>query len=445
MDTNNNANVNPGPNSGQTAAPGQRKLKVIDCPSCGSPIPLRALGQSVMVACARCGTQLDVSKPEIQIIQKFNEAQKAFSLQLGARGTIRGQLFEVVGALERIEGAYGWQEYLLFNPYIGFRWLVHDSGHWSFCETIKDTKAIGASSSNLTYQGNIFKLFHSGSAEVRTVIGEFYWRVAAGDKVVTADYISPPYMLSKEKSDDEITWSLLTYLDPTEIETAFKIHSPERRYIAPNQPNPNVDTAKPVLKIAAIAFACVILVQLFTAFASRDSVIPLGTIDPAQATGDEATYGPFTLKASHSLIELDAAAYGLDNSWVELSCSLVNTQTGTSYDFVNGFEHYSGYDSDGSWSEGNDHHAALVTDVPSGEYNLVINTASGTNNGSHINQPIQLSMRHDVTPWQNFWLVLIALLLYPGYLFYQRFSFEKERWSNSELSPYSSSGSDDDD
>jgi hypothetical protein len=52
-------------------------------------------------------------------------------------------------------------------------------------------------------------------------------------------------------------------------------------------------------------------------------------------------------------------------------------------------------------------------------------------------------MRHGVTPWQNFWLVLIALLIYPGYLFYQRFAFEKERWSDSELSPYSS-GSDDD-
>jgi len=441
MDTNNNSNVNPG----QAAAPAPRKLKVIDCPSCGSPIPLRALGQSVMVACARCGTQLDVSKPEIQIIQKFNEAQRAFSLQLGARGTLRGQLFEVVGAMERIEGVYGWQEYLLFNPYIGFRWLVHDSGHWSFCEPVKDTRAIGSSGGNLSYQGNSFKLFHNGNAEVRTVIGEFYWRVAAGDKAATADYISPPYMLSKEKADGEITWSLLTYLDPSEVETAFKIHSSERSYIGPNQPNPNAESAKPVLKVAGIALACVLLIQLFTAFASHNSDIPLGTINPAEPGSDETTYGPFTLKASHSLIELDAAAYGLDNSWVELSCSLVNTQTGTSYDFVNGFEHYSGYDSDGHWSEGNDNHAALVTDVPAGEYNLVINTATGTSNGTSINQPIHLSIRHGVTPWQNFWLVLIALLIYPGYLFYRRFAFEKERWSDSEFDPYPDLSSDDDD
>ena len=76
------------------AAPGP---KSINCPACGAPITLRALGASVMVACPSCRSQIDISKPEIQIIQKFNQAAQRFELPLGARGALRGQTYEIVG------------------------------------------------------------------------------------------------------------------------------------------------------------------------------------------------------------------------------------------------------------------------------------------------------------------------------------------------------------
>ncbi len=52
---------------------------------------------------------------------------------------MRGDLFEVIGFMRRamtVEGVnYEWSEYLLFNPYKGFRWLSEYNGHWNFLKT----------------------------------------------------------------------------------------------------------------------------------------------------------------------------------------------------------------------------------------------------------------------------------------------------------------------
>jgi len=387
-----------------------------------------------MVACGNCGTQLDVSRPDIKIIQRYQGVSQTFQIKLGTRGNLRGQLYEVVGAMRRSDSGYAWNEYLLFNPYVGFRWLIQDGGHWSFCEPVKDVSAIGMRGGKLTYRDQSYSLFNRGTAKVEAVIGEFYWRVETGDRAEATDYISPPYALSKEKSDGEVTWSLLTYLDPSEVDDAFRISSIDRSFVAFNQPNPFNQAAKPVGKIMVLALFAALLIQVVTAVKSRSVETSLGIINPAKVTeSDDNTFGPITLNASHSLNELSAAAYGMDNSWVELNCSLVNTKTGESYDFNNAFEHYSGYDSDGSWSEGSDHHTSLLRDVPAGEYNLVVNAA--TDNPA---RQIDLRWKHDVTPWQNFWLVFFGIMLYPGYLLYRRYGFEKQRWSQSDYSPYSS-------
>ena len=102
--------------------------KAVTCPACGGTIEVRAAGFTVNLACQHCGSLLDVSRPEVALIRKYKRANENFALELGKRGTLFGQEWEVVGALRRKDQITIWQEFLLFNPYLGYRWLVACDG-----------------------------------------------------------------------------------------------------------------------------------------------------------------------------------------------------------------------------------------------------------------------------------------------------------------------------
>jgi len=151
----------------------------------------------------------------------------------------------------------------------------------------------------------------------------------------------------------------------------------------------------------------------------------------SQSQGEAQAFGPFTFSASGSMNELSASA-PLRNSWVELQCSLVNTVSGQSYDFTNGFSYYTGVDSDGGWSEGSTSQVATVSGIPAGTYKLIVAAGGADQTGQPLIVPVSLSIRHDVAPWQNFWIGVLIILGYPGYLLYRHYAYERERWSEAD-------------
>jgi Domain of unknown function (DUF4178) len=417
---------------GAPATGGPARAKAIRCPRCGGSITLRALGQSVMVACPFCRSQIDVSQPEIRLIRAFQEAAANLLIPLGARATLRGQVLEVIGALRRrdVASGYEWEEYLLFNPYVGFRWLVYDEDHWNLGHTVKDTSKIVAAG-NLHYAGHIYRKYAAGQAQVLWVVGEFYWRVAAGDRAETGDYVAPPLMLSREKADGEVTWTQLEYLEPKEVAQAFGIECDAPDEPGANQPNPAGRAFDSVKSVMWIALLLLIVVQIASAFMARDTAYPVGLYDfPRPAGQEDQVFGPFALASGHSVNELVATA-PLNNSWVELNGSLVNVDTGKSYDFTDAFAYYYGSDSDGSWTEGSTRGSALLTEIPSGNYKLVVAGEGGSDKGGALSTSVSLAFHHDVLAWRNFWLVFLWILAYPAYLLVRSRVFEKARWANS--------------
>jgi hypothetical protein len=403
------------------------ELNAIQCPGCGGSITLRALGQSVMVVCPSCGSQIDVSQPAIRLINKYRLQQQRLHIPLGTRGTLRGQTFEVIGAMGRGDSGGAWEEYLLFNPYIGFRWLVYDTGHWSFGRMIRDTSRISV---NLQahYAGLTFRKYHRGKPSVLWVVGEFYWRVHVGETVTSTDYVAPPRMLCCEKNEDEITWTQLEYIEPEEIQAAFHITSPRRQWLAANQPNPAAVRLRAVMPIMLVAFVAALIIQIGTALRARNAPLLLDTYDLSDAGGAGQIYGPFTFTAANSVNELTASA-PLNNSWVELECSLVNITTGESFDFHDDFSYYSGTDSDGRWTEGSSQNTAVLPHIPAGTYKLIVAGSGADQSGHPLPVRVRLSLQHDVAPWRNFWLAVLAILIYPGYLLYRLGAYERERWS----------------
>jgi hypothetical protein len=118
-------------------------VRKFDCPKCGGSLTLRAEGVTRTLACVYCAAPLDVKDERMQLVGKYwSKLSPPPALAIGARGVIRGEELEVIGYQRKRVRYYGvdydWGEYLLWNPYRGFRWLVESNGHWLLARTLPD-------------------------------------------------------------------------------------------------------------------------------------------------------------------------------------------------------------------------------------------------------------------------------------------------------------------
>ena len=166
--------------------------------------------------CGSCATILDTSKPglaEIGHVMKTTLQIKP-ALPIGARGVLKGDTWEVIGFMRRKDKWCSWDEFLLFNPWLGFRYLVTFRGHWSFVRLLPGHHTADR------WEGQDFSLFAREEVTTVNVLGEFYWRVRSGEKVQLTDYVRPPFVLSAEFSKElnEVAWSGGEYIDHLEVQ-----------------------------------------------------------------------------------------------------------------------------------------------------------------------------------------------------------------------------------
>ena len=104
--------------------------RTFQCPACGYTLELRAPGQAKTIACQACTSILDADDPQHKIVTEYREKVQKQDIPLGQRGTLRGIEYECLGVMFRqIVNApqYAWKEYLLWNPYHGYHWLVEST------------------------------------------------------------------------------------------------------------------------------------------------------------------------------------------------------------------------------------------------------------------------------------------------------------------------------
>jgi len=406
------------------------KAKTFACLSCGSPIRLRGLLQTTSVVCSGCGTVIDVSDNEnMRIISAFISRIKVEpAIPLGTRGTFRDGIFEVIGFMRRVitvEGVeYRWREYLLFNPFKGFRWLSEYNGHWSYIRTALHRPRL-MNSGDVNFKGTVYRHFQSARATVDYVAGEFYWRVQAGESCIVQDYVAPPQILSMEQTDDEITWSAGEYIEPDQIKAAFKLTDglPARIGVGANQPSPTADRKSRILWQTTAFVGLAILIQLASLALSQNKLVYQNEFffNIAEAEKSRVT-DIFELggRSSNVMVRTNAS---LNNNWLYLNMALINDDTGTAYDFGREIDYYYGTDSDGSWTEGSRSDDAVLPRIPPGRYYLRIEP-EGT-------VPTQFSVRvyRDVPRWWPFFITIGAILLMPVVVLWRDRKFEYDRWS----------------
>jgi len=410
------------------------------CPNCGGSLELNAPDKTERVTCPFCNSLLDVNQGNLTFLHALDKIENPFVLPVGAEGTLAGDVkFKIIGAMVRsvtIEGeTYLWHEYLLYNPNIGFRWLVHSDNHWNFVAPVNAAE-VATVGNQVSYNGKTFKIFQDAQARVEYVQGEFYWRVETGETVRAIDYIAPPLMLSCEQTRNEINWSLGNYLTNAEVERAFGISDlPKPFSVAPNQPFTGGFYIK--WGFALVGLLCLIAILMIPLGGFSSSVLSQQiTLPPmTSATAPQTIFSqPFDLKGNRN-VKITASA-PVNNSFADLDIDLINEQNNEVESVNVPIEYYAGVDDGESWSEGGQTQDATISSLPAGKYSLRV---EGTWQNFTQPLPVDVRVEQNVSRGVNFWLSFFLLALLPVWALIRKFIFESKRWSESMLSGSSSS------
>lgn len=426
--------------------PGARKIvpkpKALNCPSCGSAIELRAMGAAATVVCSYCTTTLDATNPQLVILQKWEAQIKVQPLiPLGSRGKLYGVLWEVIGFQQRgiqVEGTdYYWREYVLFNPYKGFRYLSEYDNHWSFITPVHALPVLGKNQFQrpiAMLDGVTYDHFQTAQAYTWFVIGEFPWRVKVGEVAATADYVAPPRMLSSEASDNEINWSRGEYIDAKELWATFKVPGvlPAPVGVYSIQPAPPVaQQGRPWLLFFLFAALVVGMMIFFSARALEETVLDETYSYQPTATGEKSfVTKTFELRGGKANVHVEVSAE-LENTWAFFGMALINDETGQAFDFGRQVSSYHGVDGGESWREDDRKDSATLPAIPGGRYYLRIEPETET---TGTPAPIRYNVKliRDVPFYFRYFLGIFLLLLPLPFMGRKGSSFEQQRWNESD-------------
>ena len=421
-------------------------VKALTCPGCGAAITLRAGPLAQVVVCASCHAVLDARDPNLAILQRF-QGKTAIAqpvIPLGTRGTLKGDPWEVIGFQVRsanVDGTdYPWREFVLWNPYKGFRYLTEFDGHWNdvIVTKVAPSEMVSGRQPYVTLHGETFKHFQTATATTRFILGEFPWLVRVGDTAVGRDFVSPPRLLSEEVTPEETTWSLGTYTAPERIWAAFSLPGkpPVPRGVFANQPDDHATRSRELAKLFGV-FALVVLVLMLArlALAGRAKVFEHRYAFTPPGSDSSAFVTPvFPIGGYTSNVEVEISS-DVSNSWAYFNLALINEQTGRALDFGREVSYYNGTDADGFWSEGNPVDRAYLPAVPAGSYFLRVQPEGPSDSRRTIGYTIRL--RRDVPRASYYVLALAVLAVVPAAAMFRMWAFESMRWKESD---YASKG-----
>lgn len=427
------------------------KPQALSCTACGAALELHAMGWAVTVVCPYCGSTLDATDSRLRVLQAAQNIRFKPLISLGTRLTWKETQWEAIGAQQvtiSVEGEqYSWVEYVCFNPWQGFLYLSEYEGHWNVIEKLHGwpEKQTEGERPTATYRGKQFKHFQTATAYTTAALGEFPWELRVGDSIVSADFIAPPFILSSEQYENEVTWSMGTYTTVDDLQRALganRVTLPSPRGVFANQPNPRAGKIGSLLKVFGLAVAALVLMMAANIMLSSDRTVFSHKYLFARGTEDSAAFvtDAFDVAGRPSSVVIDISS-PLSDDWLYLSFALINENSGEVREVSKELSFYSGVDSDGRWTEGSQKESARIASVPAGRYFLRVQPEGGDPTVKLV--PYTIRVRRDVPYFPFYGIALLFLVVPVAYSLIRYLSFENKRWMESDHPP--STGSDDDD
>lgn len=430
--------------------------KALDCPSCGGPFELHAAGYSTLHVCQYCGSEIDLTgDDDTRLIAQHVEAAKALLIPLGSKGVINGIEWVCVGNLEKTDGWDQWEEFLLFNPYHGYRWLIFTASGWSLGTPILSQPGTPRGSTVLFEGTRMKRIYDPATSTIKRAIGEFYWQVKKGDTVKSTSYAGGGRVLSCEMTGDEFNWTLEEFVSSKDVANAFGVEDTGQYpkigdYPSPHQPNPYSNNTVTLGLIASIAFVAAILVSVVLSFDKAEQRSQTFTANPATSARN-FTLGTFTVTGRPRPFTISARGEPGNNNWMYLEYTLTNTATDEEIIASQPIEYYYG----GDWKEDDRRGTVKIASVPPGTYEMSAEVllpedeARGSQataqvsggwagSGSQPGRPVTVEVYSNGVFYSNFVLLFLALFAPVIWIGLRAASFESARSSGYD-------GADDDD
>lgn len=207
------------------------EVKQFKCPNCSTPLDLKNVGRSKSIVCSSCGSQIDLTTPEYQILGNVGKrvAPQVTPFQLGMKGAIQGQQYEIIGRVvyHDDEGDI-WDEWLMLSAAGEYVWISDSANEgmalWhSFVPVSPVEPDQIAEGESLVLRKERVTVRDQGSMRIDYLEGELTWKATVGDKVKYAEADSAHERISIEYSQDEIEFYWGEDLDRNQTAKAFGI------------------------------------------------------------------------------------------------------------------------------------------------------------------------------------------------------------------------------
>ena len=411
-------------------------VRTLACPNCGGTVELK-YERTLNAVCIQCLSILDASTPSLQILQKFSGRQRFQpKIPLGTRGKLPSGQYEAIGFQMRsiiVDGVdYQWAEYLLYNPYKGYRYLTEYNGHWNDIRTLRalPVPSMKGSKQATIYGGKTYTHFQTAQATTAFVMGEFPWQVRVGETVNVKDYVAPPDTISAEETSGEVVWSIGTYTSGKDVWKAFGLKGspPAAVGVYANQPSPYQGRAGSAWAVFFLLSLLLLTTMFLVGIAAPGEEVFRHKYTFAPGVGEPSFVTPvFQLKGGAANVKVTVNT-NLDNDWAYMALALIDDDTGLAYDFGKELSYYYGRDSDGSWSEGNKSGSVSIPGVPAGRYYLRVEPDMEKDGRPH-SMSYEVIVKHGSPAYFGFFLGFVGLLIPPIVLSIRTVRFENRRWA----------------
>lgn len=419
--------------------------KEVRCETCNTTIQVKTFPYAQSCSCSGCGTRFVFkgAGTGFKTLKKDKENDNAAAIQLGEKGTLKGIEYEVIGYSLKEEDnadAARWKEYVLYSRAEGYAFLSEYQGAWLYTRERGNSPVIGSNSPDtIYYKGQEYDLYHRYGIRIIDTAGEFPFNIFDDDeRIISAEFIAPPFMWVYEKSRDEgVNWFVAEHQDRKELTRQF----PNAAIPAQNEEgvlNPKGRLNLPLLIKTTIAGLLILFVAHYLiGMTQQERTVFTGDLQLKDSTASSTfVSAPFTLNKWRSNLVFDLSS-PVDNNWIDMEATLVNSKDGQEYHLQQTVEYYHGVDDGDSWNEGSTNETAYLSSVPAGDYFLRIEASRDTTNGSWSSvRDLNVTVKNDVPMHRNLYIFLGLLLIWPIVAYIWYYINERRRWKNSEFSPY---------